>query len=264
MKKLLFLILLLPLSITAQYAVADFIVINQGMEKDYEKLELAWSILRENQIENGQKMNWAVWKRTVTDNDNENAADYVVFNQFETKEEMDKYLKGNPNFSFSSAASIIRRGMKGMSKSSIIRLITPSKNKIKKEVRTYHIQAIDATPFTGGDLKIGEKINMGAMVQKSDDYEQMESNIWKPYVLEQVKNGLHRGWALIKIINRGETSNKEVTHFTFNIPVEGAEWPPYFVENEFITKKLTDMMFNSRSAPYGGAELTLMMQKQSN
>ena len=53
MKKLLFLILLLPLSITAQYAVADFIVINQGMEKDYEKLELAWSILRENQIATG-------------------------------------------------------------------------------------------------------------------------------------------------------------------------------------------------------------------
>ena len=114
------------------------------------------------------------------------------------------------------------------------------------------------------NIKIGEKINMGAMVQKSDDYEQMESNIWKPYVLEQVKNGLHRGWALTKIINRGEISNKEVTHFTFNIPVEGAEWPPYFVENEFITKKLTDMMFNSRSTPYGGAELTLMMQKQSN
>ena len=190
------------------------------MEKNYEKLELAWSIFRENQIENGQKMNWAVWKRTPKKNDNDNAADYIVFNQFETKEEMDKYLKGNPNFSFSSAASIIRREMKGMSKSSITSLITPSKNKIKKEVRTYHIQAIDATPFTGGDLKIGEKINMGAMVQKSDDYEQMESNIWKPYVLEQVKNGLHRGWALTRIINRGDTSNKEVTHFTFNIPVE--------------------------------------------
>ena len=263
MKKLIFLFLL-PLSISAQYAVADFIVINEGMEKDYEKLELAWSIFRQNQIDKGQKMNWAVWKRTPKTNDNENAADYVVFNQFETKEEMDKYLKGNPNFSFSSAASIIRRGMKGMSKSSIINLITPSKNKIKKEVRTYHIQAIDGTPFTGGDLKIGEKILMDPMVQISEEYEQMESNIWKPYVLEQVKNGLHRGWALTKIINRGETSNKEVTHFTFNIPVEGAEWPPYFVENDFITKKLSELMSNSRKRPYGSAELTLMMQKQSN
>ena len=31
MKRLIFLILLLPLSISAQYAVADFFVINEGM-----------------------------------------------------------------------------------------------------------------------------------------------------------------------------------------------------------------------------------------
>ena len=99
MKKLIFLFLL-PLSISAQYAVADFIVINEGMGKDYEKLELAWSIFRQNQIDKGQKMNWAVWKRTPKTNDNENAADYIVFNQFETKEEMDKYLKGNLIFLF--------------------------------------------------------------------------------------------------------------------------------------------------------------------
>lgn len=264
MKRLIFLILLLPLSISAQYAVADFFVINEGKEKDYEKLEMAWSIFRQNQIDKGQKMDWAVWKITPRKDDRANAADYVVFNQFKTKEEMDKYLKGDSNFSYSSAASIMRRGMKGMSKNSILRLITPSKNKIKKEVRTYQIQILDATPFTGGDLKIGEKINMGAMVQKSDDYEQMESNIYKPYVLEQVKNGLHRGWAFVKVVGKSENAFNEVTHFTFNIPVEGAKWPPFFVENEFITKKLTDMMFNSRSTPYGGAELTLMMQKQSN
>ena len=69
---------------------------------------------------------------------------------------------------------------------------------------------------------------------------------------------------LVNIVNRGETSNKEVTHFTFNIPVEGAEWPPYFVENDFMTKKLSELMSNSRKRPYGSAELTLMMQKQSN
>ena len=57
------------------------------------------------------------------------------------------------------------------------------------------------------------------------------------------------------------TFNKEVTHFTFN---KGAEWPPYFVENDFITKKLSELMSNSRKRPYGSAELTLMMQKQSN
>ena len=264
MKRLILLIVFLPLSISAQYAVASFFVVNEGMEKEYEKLELAWSIFRQNQIDKGQKMNWAVWKIDPRKDERANAADYVVFNQFQTKEEMDKYLAGDPNFSFSAAASIMRRGMKGMSKSSIIRLITPSKNNIKKEARTYQIQVLDATPFTGGDLKIGEKINMGAMIQKSDDYEQMESNIYKPYVLEQVKNGLHRGWAFAKIIDKSENAFNDITHFTFNIPVEGAKWPAFFVENEFITKKLTNMMMNSRDTPYGGAELTLMMQKQSN
>ena len=262
MKKLLSL-LFLPLTLSAQYAVADFIVLNKGMDSQYHKLEKVWGAWHKNSINKGEKSGWAVWKRTATDNDNENAAHYVVFNQFSSKEQMDNYINGGGNFSINNAISIMKSNLKGMS-TGTIRKIVQSGQKIKKQVRTYHLQLLDATPFTGGDLKIGDKMTFAPMIQKSDDYEQMESNIWKPYVLEQVKNGLHRGWALTKIINRGETSNKEVTHFTFNIPVEGAEWPPYFVENEFITKKLTDMMFNSRSAPYGGAELTLMMQKQSN
>ena len=151
-----------------------------------------------------------------------------------------------------------------MSKNSIINLITPNKNNIKREVRRYCIQIIDATPFTGGDLKVGEKISMGGMVQKSDEYEKMESNIWKPYVLEQVKNGLHRGWAFTKIIEKSDNAFNDVTHFTFNIPIEGAKWPPFFVENEYISQKLTDMIGNSRDMPYGSGELTLLMQKQSN
>ena len=264
MKKIFYLLGLLPFLVSAQYAVADFIVLNDGKEKEYEKLEMAWFIFRQNQIDKGQKMNWNVWKRTPQKDDKANAADYVVFNQFQTKEEMDNYLKGDPKFSFNTAASIMSRGMKGISKSSIVRLITPNKNNIKKEVRRYCIQVIDATPFTGGDLKIGEKIQISAMVEKSDEYEQMESYIWKPYVLEQVKNGLHRGWAFAKIIDKSENAFNEVTHFTFNIPIEGAKWPPFFVENEFITKKLSDIMVTTRDRPYGAGELTLVMQKQSN
>ncbi len=264
MKKLFFIILLIPITISAQYAVADFIQINDGMENDYEKLEKAWSIWRQNQIDKGQKMNWAVWKRTHKSGDPERAADYVVFNNFQTKEEMNSYLKGDSNFSLKSVASVMRKGMKGMSTSSIIKLITPTKNNIKKQARRYCIQIMDATPFTGGDVKIGDKILMDPMVQKSEEYEQMESNVWKPYVLEQVKNGLHRGWALTKIIERSENANNEVTHFTFNIPIEGAKWPNYYVENEFITKKLSELMTSSRERPYGSSELTLVMQKKSN
>ena len=100
----------------------------------------------------------AVWKRTATDNDNENAfAHYVVFNQFSSKEQMDNYINGGGNFSINNAISVMKSNLKGMSTGSI-RKIVQSEQKIKKQVRTYHLQLLDATPFTGGDLKIGDKM----------------------------------------------------------------------------------------------------------
>ena len=65
MKKLFYLLFLFPFIASAQYAIAEFIVLNDGKENDYEKLEMAWSIFRQNQIEKGQKMNWAVWKLSL-------------------------------------------------------------------------------------------------------------------------------------------------------------------------------------------------------
>ena len=58
-------------------------------------------------------MNWSVWKRTPEKDDKANSEDYVVFNQFETKEEMDNYFKGDSNFSFLAAASIMKKGDQG-------------------------------------------------------------------------------------------------------------------------------------------------------
>ena len=59
----------------------------------------------------------------------------------------------------------------------------------------------------------------------------MESNIWKPYVFEQVKNGRYRGWAFTKIIQKSDNAFNDVSHFRFNIPIKGAKWPLFFVEN---------------------------------
>ena len=53
-------------------------------------------------------------------------------------------------------------------------------DQIKKQVRQYELQVVDATPFVGGDLKKGDKMSYAAMTQKLDDYEQYESEVWKP------------------------------------------------------------------------------------
>ena len=80
MKKILLILLVFPITLSAQYALADFVVINEGMDADYHKLEKVWGAWHQNSIDKGEKTGWAVWKRTPNDKDDENAAHYVVFN----------------------------------------------------------------------------------------------------------------------------------------------------------------------------------------
>ena len=258
MKKLFLFLLILPLTLSAQYAVADFIVLNKGMDSQYHKLEKVWGAWHKNSIKKGEKSGWAVWKRTATDNDNENAAHYVVFNQFSSKEQMDNYINGGGNFSINNMISVVKSNLKGMS-TGTIRKIVQSEQKIKKQVRTYHLQLLDATPFTGGDLKIGDKMTFAPMIQKSDDYEQVESYIAKPYFLQQVMNGKHRWWAFTKVINRNDQAYKEISHIAWNIFIPDAEFDERVVENEFVQKVLSDKISSSREMR-NAQELTLVYQ----
>ena len=139
----------------------------------------------------------------------------------------------------------MKSNLKGMSTGSI-RKIVQSEQKIKKQVRTYHLQLLDATPFTGGDLKIGDKMTFAPMIQKSDDYEQVESYIAKPYFLQQVMNGKHRWWAFTKVINRNDQAYKEISHIAWNIFIPGAEFDDRLIENEFVQKVLNDKISSSR------------------
>ena len=92
MKKII-LFFLLPVIAFSQYVVADFIVLNNGTDSDYHKLEKVWSVYHQKAVDSGEKWGWSVWKRTVTDNDNDDSAHYVVFNTFSSEEQRDKTMK---------------------------------------------------------------------------------------------------------------------------------------------------------------------------
>ena len=239
MKKLLLILLVFPITLSAQYALADFVVINEGMDADYHKLEKVWGAWHQNSIDKGEKTGWAVWKRTPNDNDDENAAHYVVFNQFSSKEKMEDYINGGDDFSINSAISTMKSKLKGMSTSSI-RKIVQSEQKIKRQVRSYTLQIVDATPLVGGDIKIGDKMSFATMSQKEDDYEEYESNVWKPYFLDEVMRNNHRWWALTKIVDRNENAYKKPSHLVWNIGVENPK--EFLIKDDFISNKMRGMM----------------------
>ena len=171
MKKLFYLLLIIPFSISAQFAVADYIVLNEGMDNQYNDLEKVWKVYHQQSIDAGEKTGWAVWKTTPNNSANENAAHYVVLNQFSSKEQMEKWTK---NFDYNKAVLIMKSELKGKMSSRTINRILSKGPSIKKEVRVYSMKLMDATPLTGGDLKIGDKMTYAPMVQKSDDYEKVD------------------------------------------------------------------------------------------
>jgi len=199
-------------------------------------------------------LGWSVWKRTARDNDNENAAHYVVFNQFASKEQSDKAMK---NWNMDKAISMMKAGLKGKMSSRTVNNIVKNGNNLKKQDRQYSIQLIDATVFTGGDLKKGDKMSFATMTQKQDDYEQYESEVWKPVFEREVLRNNHRWWALTKIVERNEPAYQNATHFVWNISVKNPK--PFLNEDDYKSIKMqSESMRDSYRQMSEPSELTLV------
>ncbi len=249
MKKLLFL-LLIPFSISAQFVSADFVVLNEGMDSSYHELEKIWSVYHMESIKKGEKVAWSVWKRTPREGDNERAADYVIFNQFSSKEQHDKIMK---NFDFNKVVSSIKRGLKGkMSSSKINRILD---KKVKKEQRNYTLQLVDAFPLMGGDIKVGDKMNFATMIQKDENYEEYESKVWKPAFQNEALRGNFRWWALTRITDRNEKAFKPPTHLVWNIGVKNAK--DFLPVSDFVDQEMRDLRDSYREMG-NTQELTLI------
>ena len=141
-----------------------------------------------------------------------------------------------------------------MSSRSIDKIVKNGDN-LKKEVRQYTIQLIDATPFVGGTLKKGDKMNFATMRQKLEDYEKYESEVWKPVFEREILRNNFRWWALTKIVNRNDPAYQEATHFVWNIPAQNSQ--PFVEENDYKSNKMMSMMddYREMSSP---SELTLV------
>ena len=109
MKKLFFLFLLAPAITLAQYVVAEFVVLNEGTDSDYIKLEKVWEVYHQKSVDLGEKLGWSVWKRTPKDDDSDGAAHYVIFNQFTSKNQRDNMMK---NWNMNKATSVMKAGLK--------------------------------------------------------------------------------------------------------------------------------------------------------
>ena len=124
MKKILVFVFSLLLTLSySQYAVVDFIALNEGTDADYHNLEKVWKVYHQKSIDKGEKTGWAVWKKTPMNAQYyDEEAQYVVINQFASKEQLEKWTK---NFNYENAVTTMKNGLKGkMSSSTVNKILT--------------------------------------------------------------------------------------------------------------------------------------------
>ena len=250
--KYIFITLLFTFSniLSGQVAVASFVHLEKGVEKDYNTLEKIWMPFHNSEIKAGKKMFWSVWKIDKAP-EMEKAPDYVVFNIFKDEKQLNTYRDNWDSDSSRKKIESLNRGK--YSKSVVKNIMT---KKIKNEVRSYTIKILHQTVMTGGDAKIGDKISMGAMRQRSDDYEKFEMNVFLPMWEQQLLKGKISQWSFAKVIDKNEAAN-DVTHMTFIFRNNANPQDVMFMpENEWLSNMIVQQGLATRE--FWSSEATLV------
>ena len=183
MKNLLItLALIFSFSINAQYALMYAVDLNDGAEEDYLSLEKFWSEIHSEALNQGFHDGWSVWKRTPKDGDQESAAEYFIFENYSSIEQMQE------GYNAMEIATKIYKGKKSRRYIQSMVQGTGITNP-HRERRVYRLQGISATILAGGSVKPGDVSSINLMVKKSDDFENYESQIWKPVAEKNIMKG---------------------------------------------------------------------------
>ena len=223
-------------SVNAQYAVMYAVDLNEGGEEDYLSLEKFWSEIHSEALNQGLHDGWSVWKRTPKDGDQESAAEYFIFENYSSIEQMQKGY---------NALEIATKVYKGKKSRRYIQSMVQGTGITNphKERRVYTLQGISATILAGGSVKPGDVGTINLMVKKSDDFENYESQIWKPVAEKNIMKGSLRQWVLAEVINRSDNAYQDWTHLVWNLRGQGTE---FYETSGFIWDKLWEGIESSR------------------
>ena len=225
--------LFLTLSLSAQYSIISAVALNDGAEDQYLKLEEFFGPAHDLAVERGFQTFQAVFKVT-SETDAENGPHYVIVTGFNSKDQLDDYTSGNVNY-----AELATEAYKGKMSSRAVARMMNTVGSESKERRNYTLQGVDQTIWAGGDLQPGDTMSLTPTQALSDDFENYETMFWMPYIEKAILNGQHRYWGLSKVIDKTENAYDGISHFFWNVSVEGSNWFNE-VDQDFKFQKLQE------------------------
>ena len=211
------------------YAQIQEVTVQEGLNSEYEEFEKFWSVVNEKLIADGHLAGWSFWKVNPESNDNNPWADYILYNQFSSEDQMNSTLSKSPEW----WTEYVEKAHKGKSKRSLIKKYVKETldNKYKERLVTYNISNVAA--FADDKLQPAVGINAVyiGMEQLNEDYERFETEYFQ---------NRHKGnklyWEFNKITNRSDNAYKPVTHNIFEVNIEnsGQDQDSSFVDEMMV------------------------------
>jgi len=219
MKKLLLTLILLTTTSSSYIFSQDFysqiieVTVNEGLSQEYEEYEKFWGIVNEKLIADGHLAGWSFWKVNPESNDNNPWADYILYNLFNSKEQLDSTLSKSPEW----WTEYIEKAHKGVSKRSLIKKYVKETldNKYKQKIVTYSTSNISSLADENLQPAAGLNAVYIGIEQLNEDYERFETEYFRS---NHVGNKWY--WEFNKINDRSENAYKPVTHNIFEVNKE--------------------------------------------
>lgn len=222
-------------------------VLEEGKEDAYLKMEKNWKKLNEAAVSDGIITQWSVWKRTPREGD-EGWAEYFVMIRRNAEQE-----KKQVNWK-----ELSYKVFKGKSKKTIDKML--SNKGIVKEMRSRTYKIVTTTGWRGLEWEIGDKAYFHYMTEKNKDFINYETAVWKPIAQQNILDGYLKFWGISKLVDSNEATKElksSSTHIAFNFPTKKQNQPEMNPSDDFLTTKAWEGLINSREM-LPAEELTLV------
>ena len=251
MKKLLFVFtFIIGLHSYGQSTVILAMVLEEGKEDAYLKMEANWQKVNEAAVARGLITQWSVWKRTPREGD-EGWAEYFVM--IRSNAEQEKMA-----MSVSEWERLSYLVFKGKSKKSTDKRL--SSKGIVKEMRSRTYKLVSSTGWRGLEWEIGDKSFFHYMTQKNEDFVAYETAVWKPIAQQQILDGYIKYWGLSELIGSNDVTKaleSTATHIAFNFPTKKENSTGLKLAEDFLSQKAWSALLESREM-LPAEELTLI------
>ena len=251
MKKLLFVFtFIIGLHSYGQSTVILAMVLEEGKEDAYLKMEANWQKVNEAAVARGLITQWSVWKRTPREGD-EGWAEYFVM--IRSNAEQEKMA-----MSVSDWEKLSYKVFKGKSKKSTDKRL--SSEGIVKEMRSRTYKLVTTTGWRGLEWELGDKAYFHYMTKKNDDFIAYETAVWKPIAQQRILDGYLKYWGISELVDSNDIT-KELkstsTHIAFNFPTKKKNQEVFKSPEDFLSKKAEEALLSSRDM-LPAEELTLI------